>query len=53
MGSVTDMIDVFINAFTGFIDAGSAAGEGFLGAGSTAADGVYDVIKGGLGSITE
>lgn len=42
MGSVTDMIDVFINAVTGFIDTGS-----------TAADGFGDVFKGALGSITE
>ena len=42
MGSVTDMIDVFVTAFSDFI-----------GAGSTAANGSLGVIEGALGSLTE
>lgn len=53
MGSVSDMIDVAVAAFTNFIGAGSTAADSFVNAGSTAANGSLGVITDGLGSITE
>lgn len=53
MGSVSNLIDVFIAAFNNFIGAGSTAAQGFAAAGSMAGNGVLGVINEGLGSITE